>query len=275
MAVMTALAIAGAAAAAKGYSDHKKSKAQNKYLQKASDQFTPQNIMDRIRLMNPQLYNAAYGPSQFGPPPPNMNQSQWLDYQAGLNKQVQQNPMAALFQQPGYIDPRMMNLDINQGAQQGQMNAQQFAAQAGRGGFEGGLADAYALANQAAQNQIRAQVAQNYNLARTQLMRQDIGQGQDILNQAQSQATGQASQKAGYMSQMQAPTSWGEIAANTASSALGAYSRMKNIGGYGSGGAGQAAMSGPLAPSYSSQQNMQKFIPPSANTRSISSWRVG
>ena len=268
------IAVVGGIASA--YGQKQAAKKQNKYQQQAAGQLSPAELKKRIQGLNPQLYQAAYGRSPFqasqwdlsGGGQPGMGS--WLDYQASLGRQVEQNPLAQLFKLPGYMDPRQMNYGLTMSAQQGQQNMQDFAAQVGRGGFEGGMATAYALANRAAQSQRNNQMWQQYMMAREQQRRGDIAQGQGLLSEAQQAATGQASTSAGYLAQRTPPPSGMAMLGQGISTGLQAYGAMQQPRGQ-----QQPPRPQPYAPSTVPDPRQSGYLTPTVYPRTWTGTQAG
>lgn len=155
-----------------------------------------------------------------------------LDPGAGREKVMDQ-----LVNAPGYVDPRMMNMSLNLNQQQGRTNMQAFEGIVGRGGMEGGLADTYALANQAAVNTGRAQILQGYTQMTNEKRERDIQTVNDMLRDAYTMAGAQTSEIARYESQT---PGWGEMIGQGIGTGLTAYGGMQQQGGQQGGQQGRA-----------------------------------
>lgn len=155
--------------------------------------------------------------------------AEWLDNQAAMAPAVSNNPLAALFHAPGYIDPRMMNFGLQQNreAESGAMQAG--LAMLGRHAFQGGVADAFAMANMGLRTRNDNMVYNNYANARAQKTTSDLATGEGMRSNALEQAGNFNSQRAGIYGQQRAPTNFLQSIGQGASSAIGAYGAMKSI----------------------------------------------
>jgi len=219
---MPVAAVAAVTLATSAYS----AKRQSDAMKKQSAALSPDSIKGRMLLTNPDLYWAAYGDNQFIDPNKHAPKtySDWLDQQASYSRKVQDNPLAAIFQLPGYVDPRQMNASINQIRQGENQSMVNMSNLIGRGGFEGGLANAYMMANIASTNKGAANVRSAYDAQRNDLMRQDINMSQGMLNQALGQAGNQQMNYAGTIQNRFAPYAQ---AIGTGLQAYGAFKSMQ------------------------------------------------
>jgi hypothetical protein len=154
-----------------GRSAKKAANTQAQAIRDAAAMQSPQNVMGAARMYNPYIFQALMNP----------NQATQNPFQQNLNN---------IARNPGYIDPALMNQAYTQaqrGSQQAMINAQGLL---GRTGAEGGMADAYALANQAALTGTRSNLMQGYSLWREQQRRADIDQLMNMYNQAINQGMG-------------------------------------------------------------------------------------
>lgn len=238
-----AVGVAAAASIAQGVGQRRAAKQQNRYM---SQLYSPENIMARARGINPWLFGALAG--QAGTTP----------YQQELWK---------IASQPGYIDPRVMNAQYTQSAQQQQADLQRARAMLGTSDIGGntGLGQAYAMANLAARTGRDVQLGQQYNLAREQQRRADL----DWLSGQVSNAQQAAMQGAGAIgSTYQQPPSWLSTGAGAVQAGLTAYGGMQGMarGGGGPIPTGQWGQ-GPTLPALNSPQWQQSPYPNLQYTR--------
>lgn len=220
-----AIAVGVVAGAMQAHGARQQAKKQNQLMQNAYNEnarwYDPQQVRLRAKGMNPWLYGALGG-------------------QAGNNPF--QRELYNIVSNPGYMDPRLMalpNAQIDAGMQN---NLQRAQALIGRSGGEGGVSNAYALANMAAGQGQKAEVGQNFALAREDKRRQDLAwlaqmeqqSMQNALQGAQGAASG-----TGYLAQQVAPMGWMGIGGNAIQGGLGAMSGlpMGMMGGGAMGGA--------------------------------------
>lgn len=167
------------------------------YQSQAAQGFNPNNIMHLMNQTNPWLMGAVGSGHYRNNNPMGTSSSftpaQYGGFQAGL-KNIAQNP--------GYIDPQLMNLPYQQIDRGGQNSLIAAQGALGRSGMGGGLSDAYTLANQANMTQQRAQVGQQYALNREQQRRADLSWLMGLVNQQQGLAQQQAAGKGGFLNQM-------------------------------------------------------------------------
>lgn len=175
-------------------------------MKNAQQQLSPQQILYMMQQFNPGLYAALTGGDM------------------GQYRGTQYEQIANIANNPGYIDPRLMNAPMQQSAQRGQSDLIAAQGMIGRSGAGGGLANAYALANKAAQTQRDVGTQQQYTLWREQQRRQDLDWLQQMYSGLMGQATGTATQMAGIQGAM--PT-WAGMAGNALGSGLGVYGMMR------------------------------------------------
>jgi len=219
-----------------GMDEKKRADAARKDWQRAYQYVSPENLQTWSEAVNPWLYNAINAdPSTL---PGSVHQQQGLDYgQYGGNQLDQmrmgqpmgyQGALNQIVQNPGYIDPTLMNYNLNQSNQMGQQNLQAAQGMLGRSNMQGGLANAYALANQGQTSNRNAGIFQNYALARNQQMRADV----DWTTQQQMAAKGMGGQYMGGRANMmmqappEGPSWWGIGAKALAGAASGASGGM-------------------------------------------------
>jgi hypothetical protein len=158
----------------------------------------PQQMMSQLQGVNPWLYGALTG--------------KWTPQ--GPSGSALGQYFSRMVNNPGYIDPRVMNMPYTQIERQGDSNMQRMAGMLGRNNMvgSGGVANMYAMANLATRGQQRAGVAQNYVLQREQQRRADINNLMQMMqgaqfgqapqywqNQTQGNVIGNAMQGAGMM----------------------------------------------------------------------------
>jgi hypothetical protein len=232
MGAIGALGIVGGAL--QGIGARKQQKSQNKYYQQAAQQYQPGQMQPWMQGMDPNLM-AAMG-------------------MGGQATGAWGQNLANLAQNPGYIDPQLMNapLQLSQLKQQQDLTAAQ--GKLGKSGMRGGLSSAYALANQAGRTMRDVQTQQQYALWREQQRRADMNFIQNAYQQLMGQAGQAAGGQANMLSQQQAPMPWAGIAGNAIQSGLAAYGMGGGgglMGGGGGGGGGQPA--GPQIANQSQQ----------------------
>jgi len=259
-AVVAGVAIGSAVIGAYGqYKAGQDAKAASK---RAADMFSAQNIMGRFRQLNPDLYSAAYGPKIFGQAPTG-NFADYLDWQSHQAPKVAANPLAALYQMPGYMDPALMNQglqQIDESYTRNLVGGGNFAAQMG---MLGGMSDMYSFAAAAQRQNARQDVWQNFQQQTEQLRRQDIAQGQEMKNAAMAQASGQAQGQAGYTAQAFNPTNWASQLSQVGSSAITAYGAAGMMGSKAPGAGRATASMGPQrAYQYPTLQFQNQFQAP-------------
>lgn len=236
---MPPAAIAGVAAGSallKGYQAKRAGEKQNQYKQSAAGQYSPENQQSWMQGMDPNLMNAMGMGGQ--------STGAW-----GQN-------LANIAQNPGYIDPKLMNMpmQLSQMKQQQDLTAAQ--GKLGKSGMRGGLSSSYALANQAGRTMRDVQTQQKYALWREQQRRADMGFIQNAYQQLMGQSQGAAGGMANMLGQQQAPMGIAGMLGNAGQSALGVYGSMP-----GAGGGGMAASpmmqgtSGPSGPQMAGQSN--------------------
>ncbi len=177
--------------------------------------------------LNPWMQNAL----NFEPQPANPNIHP-MDQEAQYNQQFGggfQGAMNQMVQNPGYIDPRLMNMNLNMSNQMGQGAMQNFQTQIGRSGMMGGLSDAYALANQGATAQRNMGLFQNYNLARESQRRGDINFTMNQIAGQNAQAGNMLRGQAQIQQSMPPSMSGWAGAGNVMSAAAGAYGGMQGM----------------------------------------------
>jgi hypothetical protein len=189
-------------------------------------------IRNQLKILNPQLYQAAYGTGDLGN---YMNSrtvqpqsfSEWLDQQSQLATYASRskNPLEALFKAPGLIDPRVMNYSLQMNENQGQTAMTRAQGMLGKANYSGGLAHAYTMANLAARNQGKQQIFQNYALESERLRRSDIELGQSML----SNSLGMASSNQQAAASVPVP-GWGQMAGQAISTGLSAYGGLMDMG---------------------------------------------
>jgi hypothetical protein len=130
---------------------------------------SPSQMNSQFRQLNPWLYGAMTNSWTNGATP-----------LSGLGKSFYN-----MVNNPGYIDPRVMNLPYYQIEQNAGNNLQRMSNMIGRNAGQGGVSNMYALANLATRGQQRAGVAQNYAIQRAQLARQDLASLMGWMNQGQ------------------------------------------------------------------------------------------
>lgn len=211
-AIPAAISVAGSIAG--GIGGRKAAKKQNQYARDAAARLSPSNVMMAARQFNPQLYAALAGQRGSG---------------------GYQNSLYDIAQNPGYIDPKLMNAPYLQSAQRQQSDLQGVQAMLGRNAIGGstGLGQAYALANLGGRTARDTQLGQQYALWREQQRRSDV----DWLSNQQQQAIQAGFQSGGgqaqYLSQQQAPPSYGSMLSNAASAGLTAYGAFQGMQGGG------------------------------------------
>lgn len=200
---------------------------QNAMYKNAAAGLSPNAINNASRQLNPWLagaLNGSYDPN---------NQYSMALYNMAQN--------------PGYIDPSVMSNAYRTSNQQGQADLSRAMGMLGRqtgAQSSGGVSNAYALANNAAQSSRDADTMQKYNLWREQQKRADIAQLQQMWAQTQGQASQNAGGSANMMMQQQAPQNSKQGLGNMGSGALAAYGGMGGKGG----GGGVSAPSGGQGP---------------------------
>ena len=218
------------------------SKGKKRQAKRAAQAASAANVMAQARQLNPWLFGALGGPGQPG-------QAGQGGYQQGLYN---------IAQQPGYIDPRLMNAPYLQSAQRQQQDLQAAQAMLGRSQIGGttGLGQAYALANQAARTGRDVGIGQQYALWTEQQRRADLdwisgqvarsqGMGGDI---AQTQAE----------LALQAPN-WMTNVGGMAQAGLAAYGAAKGMGGGGGISTGSWGQGMTLPPMNSSQWQQSPY----------------
>lgn len=229
------IGIAAGAALVGAYGQYKAGQDQKAAMKAGANMMSPWAIRQRIQALNPMLYNAAYGPNIFQQDLQGLNTQKtfggYLDRLAMMGEKVKGNRMAAMFQLPGYQDPRMMNYGLQMGDVGVNNAAQAAGGMIGRMSAEGGMADAYAFANQALKTRLRAEAWNQFRAQGEMLARQDVTESQGLLNQAQSQATGQAAQAAQFRSQAYNPFNWATGVSQAVSTGIGTYGALQGIAG--------------------------------------------
>jgi hypothetical protein len=134
-----------------------------------------------------------------------------------------QQALGNIVQDPGYIDPSLINMNLIQSMRQGQQGLLGAQGMLGRTGMQGGLADAYALANRAATTGRNMGILQNYNLAREQQRRQDISFIMNELARSQRTAAGLAGQQAELTAGTPPAYNMGQGLSDFISGGIGAY----------------------------------------------------
>lgn len=188
-----------------GYGNQQAQKQQNQYLQQAAAQWNPGNMQSWMQQMNPQFMQGYQG---YGAP----------GTQAGAIADISNNP--------GYIDPKLMNMPLLLSAQRAQSDLTAAAGKIGKSGTSGGIGNAYALANQAGQTMRDMQTHQQYGLWREQQKRADLNWLQSMYQGMMGQAGQAAGGQAQMLGQQQAPQNWYQIGGNAIQSGLGAYGMM-------------------------------------------------
>jgi len=198
---------------------------QQQTAQQASQMFTPAQILANAQQLNPQLFAALAG------------QRGTTGYQQAIYNMAQN---------PGYIDPSLMNAPYTMSAQRQQSDLLAAQGMLGRNDAGGstGIGQAYALANLGARTARDVNLGQQYGLWRSQQARADTDwlsqQRQQALNAAAAGAQGQAQ----YWAQQPPPApgmNWGQAASDVIGSGLAAYGQMKGLGG----GGGTPSWQGP------------------------------
>lgn len=197
-----------AAGALQGYSARKGQKQQNAYLNKAANQYNAPQMLDWMKMMNPQFMAGYSGKATSGP-------GQYI---------------AQMANQPGYIDPALMNEAYRMSSQRAQNDLIAAEGKLGRSNMSGGLANAYTLANLGARTARDVNTAQQYALWREQQKRVDLDWLQRMYQGMMGQAGAAAGGKAKVMSAMQAPMGWAGIGGNMLQGGLGAYGMMGQLG---------------------------------------------
>lgn len=186
----------------KSFGARKAAKRHNAMMARLLD---PNNVMANARIVNPWIAQALR--------------------QGGFQKAL--NQIAA---DPGYIDPRLMNLSLGE-VDLGAANAQRrYMTQLGRGsmGVGGGMAKLMPLVMSGRRNMQRAAIKQNYALDRANRMRQDL----DWLLGTQNKAFENAANLVGARaSSYQVPLPWETIGGNAIQSgiAMWPYMKKKNV----------------------------------------------
>lgn len=164
---------------------------QNRYQQQAAQMFQPQTQMAWAQQMNPALYNAMWGDQYYQP-------------QGGYA-----TAMYNIAQNPGYIDPQLMNMPLTTSARRANTDFTAAGGKLGKSrvGLRGGMGDAYALANEAARTQRDVGIQQQYGLAREQQKRADLQMLQNEWAKTLGLTQGMAGGSAGMWGQQQAPQS--------------------------------------------------------------------
>lgn len=215
-----AIAAAAVGAIASGISSRKAAKKQNQYMMEGAGKLDPANINAGAAQFNPALWRAMRG-------------------YAGNNGY--QQSLYNMIQNPGYIDPALMNAPYTQSAQRQQQDLGAAQALLGRNAIGGGtgLGQAYALANQAARTGRDVQIGQQYALWREQQRRADLDWLAGQQQQSQQMAFQSAGGQANLLANRQAPQSWLGIGGNAIQSGLAAYGGMQAPAGGGGPSGGQ------------------------------------
>ena len=161
---------------------------------------SPYQMQNMFRVTNPWLYGALTNRWQGGASPT-----------SGYGQQ-----MYNMVNNPGYIDPRVMNLPYQQIEQGANTNLQRMSSLIGRNNAQGGMANMYAMANLATRGQQRGNVAQQYALWREQQRRADIMNVYNMMQGGYGLAQGQYAQ----------PYSNSQLMGNAALGGLVAYGGM-------------------------------------------------
>lgn len=168
---------------------------------------SPGQMWGGLQTLNPWLYGALTNRWVNGASPT-----------SGLGYQFSQ-----MANNPGYIDPRVMNLPYAQIEQGANTNLQRFGSMIGRSNMAGsGLANMYAMANLATRGQQRAGVAQQYSLWREQQRRNDINSLMQYMNQLYGVQQGTQT----------LPYSNSQLAGNAILGGLAAYGGMQRAPSY-------------------------------------------
>jgi len=224
----------GLGGAALNYFGQKKAnKQQNAYLGQAAAGLDPSAIMQSSGQLNPWLMSALQGQSTQGG--------------SGYGQEL-----FNIAQNPGYIDPQVMNMPFHLSAQRGNQDMQRAQSILGKtqSGAASGVGNAYAMANQMGRTSRDVGTAQQYSLWREQQKRADIGMLQQMLAQTQGLASGNAQQQGQYYAQQQAGPNWMTGLGSMAGAGLAAYApfagggggQQQSIPGYSPGGAGSMPM---------------------------------
>ncbi len=183
MAAISMGVIAGVGALSNVIGGKKASKSARRQAQIAAWMLSPEQVQKRMQKDNPQLHNAAYGPNPFEQwQTPTDNYGDWADQQSAMRFAYQNDPMSALFNAPGYINPQMMNQSLTQNARQESSRMDEMVSLMGRNAAMGGMANAFAMANSAAAQTGRSNIFRNYDQMRINKTSSDMAQGQNMLN---------------------------------------------------------------------------------------------
>jgi len=205
--------------ALQGIGARRQQKSQNKYYQQAASLYQPEQMQPWMQGMDPNLM-AAMG-------------------MGGQATGAWGQNLANLAQQPGYIDPKLMNLPMQLSALKQQQDLAAASGKLGKSGMRGGLASSYALANQAGRTMRDVETQQKYALWREQQRRADMAFIQNAYNQLMGQAGQAAGGQANMLARQQAPMPWAGIAGNAIQSGLATFGSFPGAGG-GGGGQGMA-----------------------------------
>lgn len=264
---MPPLAIVGViGAAASLWGSINQQRAAKEAARKAGEMMSPHAIRQRIKTMNPMLYNAVYGENIFSDDMQEMNSSKtfgaYLDKMSSLSTKVSENRLMAMNRMAGWQDPIKMNYGLQMGEAAINTASRSAGANVGRRSMEGGMADAYAFANEAMKGQMKSSAWNQFRIKGEELAREDTMNVQSSLNSAWSNATSGAQQQAAYRAQ-ERPVNWGGAIGQGISTGLAAYSGFKGLQ-----GAGQAWSPGnsgfrppQQAPNYGGLNN--PYLPPS------------
>jgi hypothetical protein len=178
-------------------------KKQNRYNTAAASFLNPDQLNARAGALNPWLMGAlGNDPGTSG-------------YQQNLFN---------IAQNPGYIDPSLMNLPFHLSAQRANQDMNRAQGILGRtmgGQGVSGLGNAYALANQAGRTARDVGTAQQYSLFREQQRRADLGFIQQQLMGLLGMAGGQAGQAGQFWAGQQAPMNAMQIGSNMIQGGMG------------------------------------------------------
>lgn len=221
-AVMAAGVVAGALQARDA---RQQAKQQNRYMQMAAQQanelMQPGQIRGREALMDPMLWQAMNGQKGSSP---------W------------QQALWQIYNNPGYIDPRLKVAPETSLAQGAQVGTQQGLSAIARSGGEGGMANVLPSAMQAAMQMGRANVGAQFLQLSEQQRRQDIDWGQQAQERLRSGAEQVQSNMADRVynswANQQPVMGWGGIMGGAIQGGLAAYSGLQGAKGVGYQGAG-------------------------------------
>lgn len=181
--------------------------AQNRNLRQAAGKLNSQNVFTGAQQLAPWLSGAMTG---------NVG-SQYGNYGQQLMNWIQN---------PGGNTQQLLNPLLTQSAQKGQNDLVAAQGRLGRSGMQGGMGDAYALANRAAQTQRDVGLQQQHSLWQQQQLRQDLMNIQNMWNQLIQMQSGLSGQQANLYGQQQAPMNWMSMMGNALGSGLSMYGGM-------------------------------------------------